>query len=607
MEIGSLEMAGVRSRTWLGLFFCLILAFFSWSCSSRTATSPSETAISGRQAFEKTDASSQGEGNTVGGPRRSTPARESTSEQGGSDRASHSTRVGDHSARGGEKPEGKEWRAADGSVLAVGEFIDLLEDQVCILKPDGTGITVAFHRLCAEDQNLVRQLVADRQKVEGSSSAEEASDEIVFEDDLVIEGDGEEARAGLSGSEAAGQRKTSPDQSADPRKFVIPFDFVSQFDNGRYGQMVGELIWKKLQREGGFLLPESMLEVRDFCAAHQIAITPETPLEEVRHVVRDLFDGHIAIWGSVERAPGAMWDVYDLHIKCVDFSEENPRVIFDLTARTNTVSEIPHLYVEQLLDKLYDRQPRGPRPPDPIAEENWVKNPNLVVGGDFEQGRGGVPLGWEPGGGQHREPLGRLVKWIPEPGSPNNKIIRFEFGADVGDSYGVMYYSEPFPVEEGATYRFQCRWRSNGPAVKVFIKCYDLMESEYQPASALAGKGSDSARYVPNERQLREVYRSQQNLKGPLNQWNTHTQDFTPRHTKYTPRWGKVMLYAYLGAGIVDFDDIVVKQILPPSPSERQKELRHSLASPVTLKEMEENVRRGQEARERLRARDPSK
>ena len=63
--------------------------------------------------------------------------------------------------------------------------------------------------------------------------------------------------------------------------------------------------------------------------------------------------------------------------------------------------------------------------------------------------------------------------------------------------------------------------------------------------------------------QLREVYRCQMNLKGPKNAWNTHTEDFTPKHTKYTPQWGRVMLYAYLGAGQVDFDDVVVKQIVP--------------------------------------------
>ena len=609
MNTASFVFWRIGSRSGIWLLCCLILVFSPSGCSGPASPKNDERAARPPQVSEKPGGSSLKEASTTVGPGGMVSSPLSTSRASEAKSSTQDGRVPQQSSSGSEIAEGKVWRAADGTVLAVGEFVDLLDEQVGILKPDGTGTTVPFDRLCAEDQSFVRKLLLDRQKASGHPLEERGGglegEEIVFEEELVVEGDVGEPLPGSATSGAAGQPKAPAAGSADPRKFVIPFDFVSRFDNGRYGQMVGELIWKKLQREGGFLLPESMLEVRDFCAAHQIEITPETPLEEVGRVVRDLFDGHIAIWGSVERAPGAMWDVYDLHIKCVDFSEGKPQVIFDLTARTNTVSEIPHLYVEQLLDKLYDRPPKGPRPVDPIAEENWLKNPNLVFGGDFEQGRGGVPLGWEPGGGQHREPLGRLVKWIPEPGTPNNKIIRFEFGADVGDTYGVMYYSEPFPVEEGATYRFQCRWRSNGPAVKVFIKCYDLIESEYRPASALSTKRSEGGQYVPDEKQLREVYRSQQNLKGPLQQWNTHTQDFTPRHTKYTPRWGKVMLYAYLGAGVVDFDDIVVKQILPPSPGEQQKELRHSLASPVTIKEMEENVRRGQEVREPSRARNP--
>lgn len=493
---------------------------------------------------------------------------------------------------------GRQWRGPDGQVIAVGNFVDLVDDQVCLETPQGLGLTIPLAALCEEDRLFVHSQLAGHKgaDLQGAEVLALQNPDIIFDDEVLVDEVEAATQTGDQASTAQAITETSP---ADPRKFVIPFDFVSRFDGGRYGQMVAEMIWKKLQREGGFLLPGSMLEVRDFCASHHIELTPETPLEEVGKVVRELFDGDIAIWGSVERVPGAMWDEYDLVIKCVDFSGEKPDVLFDVAARTKTVSEIPHLYAEQLLDKLYDRQPVGPRAPDPIAEENWAKNPNLVRG-DFEQGSGGVPIGWERGGGQHREPLGRLVKWIPEPGNPTNKIIRFEFSADVGDTYGVMYYSEPFPVEEGATYRFQCRWRSNGPAVKVFIKCYDLFESEYQPATAVDQRRSGG--YTPQEKQLREVYRSQQNLKGPLNQWNVHTEDFTPRHTKYTPRWGKVMLYAYLGAGIVDFDDVVVKQILPPSPGEQKRELRHSLASPVTVKEMEENIRRTEEARQKGRS-----
>ncbi len=59
------------------------------------------------------------------------------------------------------------------------------------------------------------------------------------------------------------------------------------------------------------------------------------------------------------------------------------------------------------------------------------------------------------------------------------------------------------------------------------------------------------------------------------------------------------MLYSYLGAGVVEFDDIVVKQIVPASASDRKKELRHSQDSSVTIKEMEENERRAREAGQR--------
>jgi hypothetical protein len=151
--------------------------------------------------------------------------------------------------------------------------------------------------------------------------------------------------------------------------------------------------------------------------------------------------------------------------------------------------------------------------------------------------------------------------------------------------------------------------------VKVFIKCYDDTTTEYRqqtgnkpatPATTTSKTQSLTDRpaaddYVPEALHRREVYRSQQNLKGPKNVWNTHTEDFTPKHTKYTPRYGRVMLYAYLGAGVVEFDDVVLKQILPGSPSEQLKQRRHSMESSVTIEEMRENEQRGREARQRLR------
>jgi len=369
---------------------------------------------------------------------------------------------------------------------------------------------------------------------------------------------------------------------AAEKQVVIPFDFVSQFDKGRYGRLVGEMLWKKLQRDGGYVIPETMLDVRQTCAANHHHPAPDMPLKEISKIVREDFGAEIGIWGSVERVPGHPGDVYDLVIKCVDFSGSQPRVIYRCNARTRTVSEIPHKYGAELLSALCGRKPGAP-PPEPAVEKNWRENPNLVVG-DFQRGSGGVPDGWEPqweaGEVKQREPLGKTVRWVPEAGNPANRVIRFTLSKRIGDTTGVAYYGKLFAVAEGAKYRFQCCWRSDAPAVKVFIKCYDEVGTPYRREGGRRTGNNElplaSARHrgSPTEwaGQVREVYRSQHNLSGPKNQWNTHTGDFTPRHTRYTPRWGRVMLYAYGDAGVVEFDDVVVKQIVPPSTAEQIKQ-----------------------------------
>ena len=502
---------------------------------------------------------------------------------------------------------GRKWTDSAGNVVAIGDLITLLDGNVCLQSPAGEGIVVPLANLCRADRNFVRR--------------ETAGDSIEVPEALGKQpGDSAGRTAEMTVASADDNRPSerSLDLSTGrTQKVVVPFDFVSEFDNGRYGRMVGQMVWKKLEREQQFLIPESMFDIRDICTAGGIEITPDTPLENVEQVVRRDFDADVAIWGRVERAPGHEWEVYDLTVKCVDFTASlKPRVIYEKTGvRTNSVSEIPHLYIKEMLDALYGREPGGPEPVDPAAEENWKNNPNLVQGGDFQTGADGVPGGWESRGGQERESLGGLVRWIPENGSDaGNKVIRFTFDESVGNGYGVMYYSKPFPIEAQAKYRFQCRYRTNGPKIIVFIKCYDRMESVYkkvqtdQPSPGPKRGDEDGlteSAASENESptgEPRECYRSQQNLKGPKNAWNLHAQDFTPRHTKYTPKSGRVMLYAYLGAGVVEFDDVVLKQIVPAIPGESKKVPRHSMESDVTIEQMRENEERGRQARERMQS-----
>ena len=264
------------------------------------------------------------------------------------------------------------------------------------------------------------------------------------------------------------------------------------------------------------------------------------PLERMKQIVREDFDAQIGIWGSVERAPGARGEVYDLVIKCVDFSAPGgPKTIYDRSVRTNSVSEIPHLYVKEMLDALYSAQARRPAGRRPRDRGKLEEKPEPRRRRRFPVGlRRRAARAGSRSAGSTASRWAASSAGSPRPASRRTSVIRFTFDEDVGNNEGVMYYSKPFPVEEGSTYRFQCRWRSNGPTAKVFIKCYDEFASAYRPQSG-----------VPSSTQLREVYRSQQNLKGPINVWNTQTEDFTPAHTKYTPRWGRVMLYAYIGGG----------------------------------------------------------
>lgn len=428
------------------------------------------------------------------------------------------------------------WTAPDGTVLAEGELVDLIDDRVCLRTATGEGIVVPLHQLGAADREYVREQLGeasnDDEKV-GTSTSPGPPVDAVNQPPLSRFAD-----------------VVSPGE----KKVVIPFDFISKFDQGRYGRKLGEMIWQKLERQGGFVIPETMLDVRETCQSNRLQPSPKTALDEMQTLVRDKFAAQIGIWGSVERAAGQQSDVYDLVIKCVDFSAE-PEVIYEINVRTDSVSEIPHVYVAEMLDRLYGRRSVATAAPDPVAEENWRYNPNLVAG-DFEQGAAGVPAGWathwEAGYEDQREAVGRTVQWQPETDNSDNRTIRFTFDKSLGDTTGVAYYSDFFPIEANARYRFQCRWRTDGPKCKAFVKCYAPVDG-----------GDPSGDDVPEAEHLREVYRSQQNLDGPTNVWNTKTEDFTPKHTRYTPRFARAMLYAYLAGGTVEFDDVVVKQVVP--------------------------------------------
>ena len=371
---------------------------------------------------------------------------------------------------------------------------------------------------------------------------------------------------------AAGSFGSATLSAAEP-VVVIPFDLQSRFDQGRYGRKVGRLLLARLEKRGGVVLPEAMLSVRDTCRRIGFEPGPETPLEKVGSVVREHFGARVAIWGGIERVEGHARDVYDLKLRATDFGQAGePRLLASLDVRTRAVSEIPHRHVPALLDRLYASNLFGGIAPDKDGGESGDSRPprarepaiEVVFASDFEQAgsndsNGGVarrvPAGWESLGGPQNRPLGDKVRWVREASGDKHRVLRLQFDQATGDSTGVMYYSRPFPVEQGATYRVRFRWRTGGPRPIVLIKGYATVAG----AEQITQTGTPP----PNEtrRNLREVYRSQHRPSGKPGTWHQHTAEFRPRHNRFEPFTARVMLYAYQGAGWVEFDDVVVERL----------------------------------------------
>ena len=122
-----------------------------------------------------------------------------------------------------------------------------------------------------------------------------------------------------------------------------------------------------------------------------------------------------------------------------------------------------------MLDALYGHKDPDEPVTDPAAEENWKKSrtwwPAISSRAQAACPRLGAICG------QQREPLGRPVGWTTEEGNPMHQVLRFTLDG-LAENEGVMYLQRLLPRRGRAKYRFQCRWRSSRPAVKVFIKCY---------------------------------------------------------------------------------------------------------------------------------------
>ncbi|MDP6353694.1 MAG: hypothetical protein QF473_01235 [Planctomycetota bacterium] len=203
------------------------------------------------------------------------------------------------------------------------------------------------------------------------------------------------------------------------------------------------------------------------------------------------------------------------------------------------------------------------------AEDSAPKG-HIVKNGGFEKvdpKDATRPVSWDP-------PDGLGVQWLDAPkgkdGGKNGKAMRLDTSITekklveqwkkkgitkwdipkpsngaVAATYGLSYYSAPFPIEKGQAYRVLFDFHGKGGA-KLWVRGYGEIKG-----------------------QMRRRYEAVVHCRTKGKEWTHFSQVFHP--TKHRPRVTemKVMLYAYWPPGIYWFDNV---RIIPVTNEEYERD-----------------------------------
>ena len=314
-------------------------------------------------------------------------------------------------------------------------------------------------------------------------------------------------------------------------------------DEEGLGEKVQQMLRFKAKRIGATVYDAS--SVKEALAGR--TVSSETPPAELAALGRQAFQADIVVTGHV-----AGTEPYEVRLLAVYTDDpRQPHVFRERYACANH-----HLIGVEMANAVFDILGME-RPKDPLRmlredreiDRRWREGPNLVKNPGFEQA---APSGNGPA---HWQALENQMAWVPNPDGPG-KVLKYDMNAATAGMYGLDFYSDFIPIEAGATYRFSCRYKTLAPTPKIFLKGYHAFEAtDGYPA------------------QRRETYRRQVHPYGEKGQWNTVTADFVPESTRpeHRPTFLKVDLYAHWPAGVIFWDDIVLKQVRDAPPKTQEK------------------------------------
>ncbi|MGA2498086.1 MAG: hypothetical protein ABSH20_10110 [Tepidisphaeraceae bacterium] len=308
---------------------------------------------------------------------------------------------------------------------------------------------------------------------------------------------------------------------------------------------IGFALRAKLDRAGKYEVIDGPRMV-DLAAESKEAITLDTPADAIKELAK-IDEPNILVWGQSDPGGGGTTiklNILDLRdpagkpaqvTKVIKQPTDMRFVIEEILETLPGVEKFAHPVEESVWD-------------DAKAQEMWKKQPNLVYNGDFSE-----PGKWEAIYMAEKYPV-EISDKLPavdkvniyklvENGKTNN-VLAMNLSKDCAENNGMACLSERIEISSGTRYRLAFRYKSDGPTLHVFVK-------GYTKAPNIKGEIVD-----------REIYRRQVPPSGPTNgKWVEVVDDLNPQHVAFPVQYLRVDLYAYLGAGSVMFDDVVLKAV----------------------------------------------
>ena len=316
----------------------------------------------------------------------------------------------------------------------------------------------------------------------------------------------------------------------------LPLTITS--DEKDLGEKVQQMLRFKAKRMGAIVYDS--LSIKEVLGSRKVSA--DTPVAELAALGRKPFQADVVVTGHV-----AGTEPYEVRLLAVYTDNPQQPHVFQRRYACENHHLIPVEMANAVFDILGMERPKDPLRmlrADPEIDRRWREGPNLVKNPGFEQ------AGPSGNGPAHWQALENQMAWVPNPDGPG-KVLKYDMNAGTAGGYGLDFYSDWIPIEAGATYRFSCRYKTLAPTPKVFLK-------GYHPFEATGG--------YPAQR--RETYRRQVHPSGGKGQWNSVTADFIPEATRpeHTPAFLKVDLYAYWPAGVIFWDDMVLKKVRDAPP-----------------------------------------